>query len=257
MALLQAGCQGLLFEGPVKSRGEIESGLPALERSIQAMLKADEVEAVSVAIVTGGRVAWSRAFGAAGDGRVQAASFSKVVSAYAALTLVDQGRLSLDAPLSGYLAVPYFEEGSPGNRITLRMVLNHSSGLSNDALGQDRTVRYEPGEGFHYSGGGFAYLTRVIEAVTGRPFDAFLEQAVLAPLGMAHSRFRIEEWGDLGVSAAYSLVTTPDDLARFFLELVDPHHLDRNLVGAMLTASMPVNDRYSWGLGVGLQHGDP
>ena len=258
VASLLAGCSGLVFLDPVRSEGQIEAGLRDLEQAVVERMRGDSLEAVSVAIVTRGRLAYSKAFGVEPEGRFQAASISKVVSAYAALKLVEEGRLSLDAPLSGCLPVAaYFPPASPGDRITLRMVLNHSSGLSNDALGHDRAVHHEPGEGFHYSGGGFAFLTRVVEKVTGQPFDTFMEREILVPLGMGHSRFRIDELGVLGVSAAYSLVTTPADLATFFIELMDPRHLDPARVRAMLSDSVVVNDRYSWGLGVGLQHGGP
>ena len=64
-----------------------------------------------------------------------------------------------------------------------------------------------------------------------------------------------EAVGVHGVSAAYSLVTTAEDLARFFLELMAPRHIDPALVQAMLSDSVRINEKYAWGLGVGIQHG--
>jgi hypothetical protein len=83
-----------------------------------------------------------------------------------------------------------------------------------------------------------------------------MEQSVLVPLGMTHSKFSFPlEGGGNAVSAAYSLVTTPADLALFFEELLETQMIDSSLIEEMLSDSVKINEHYSWGLGVGLQHG--
>jgi CubicO group peptidase (beta-lactamase class C family) len=220
-------------------------------------MKEYDVKAVSIAVVTNNHLKYARAIGVKTDDPFQAASISKALSAYAALMLVEEGRLQLDTPLSSYLKERYFGDGSDGNAITLRMILSHTSGLSNDATEKDRRLYCKLGEAFHYSGAGFAYLTKVMESITGLPLDEYMERSLLLPLGMTHSKCSIlRPNGEKAVSAAYSLVTTPSDLAQLFLELLNPRMVSRNLVEQMLSDSVKINEHYSWGLGVGIQHGN-
>ena len=257
LVALLIGCQTVSYEDSIKTKEQILNETSNLEANIIGKMKWYNVRAVSIAVVSSNQTVYVQAFDAKTDEAFQAASISKVLSSYAALKLVADGRIDMDSPLSTYLNEKYFPEGSEGNSITLRMVLSHTSGLSNDASGQDTKVYHKPGEAFHYSGVGFVYLMKVIETITGLPYDIFMEQSVLLPLGMAHSRFSIPlSNGGKAVSAAYSLVTTPADLALFFEELLDPKMISANLVALMFSDSVKINEHYSWGLGVGLQHGN-
>jgi CubicO group peptidase (beta-lactamase class C family) len=256
LLLMLVGCQTLGYQDSVKSADQILSNTTKLEADIRGKMVQYDLDAVSLAVVADCNTVYANSFSVEQDEPLQAASISKPVSAYAALKLVEQGKLALDTPLSSYLKERYFPDGSEGNSITLRMVLNHTCGLSNDTSGDDRRIYYPPGEAFHYSGAGFAYLTEVVEAVAGLPFDVFMEQSVLVPLGMTHSKFSIPlTGGGKAVSAAYSLVTTPADLALFFTELLQPRMISEDLIEQMLSDSVKINEHYSWGLGVGLQHG--
>lgn len=257
IAVLLVACQTVTYQDPIRTKEQILGNAANLEADIVGEMKKYDVKAVSIAVVTDNQVEYVHAFGAQTDEPFQAASISKTLSAYAALRLVEQGKLELETPLSGYLQGRYFSDGSDGNAITLRMVLNHTSGLSNDVTGKDRKLYYKMGEAFHYSGAGFAYLTKVIESVTGSPFDEYMEQSLLLPLGMTHSKFSISHSnGTKTVSAAYSLVTTPSDVAQFFIELLNPGMVSGSLVEQMLSDSVKINEHYSWGLGVGIQHGN-
>jgi CubicO group peptidase (beta-lactamase class C family) len=256
-ALFVAGCQSLfLREDVVKSKQEILSGISVLESDIQSQMRKYRVEKASLAIVCGNQLIYTGAFGASADERFQAASISKAVSTYGSLKLMEQGQLALDRPLIDYMASPYIPNLALGGKITLKMVLTHTSGLRNDASGKDRTVYFTPGSVFHYSGCGFAYLQGVIETITKTPFDTYMEDTVLKRLNMSDSVFSIARSdGTKSVSAAYSLVTTPHDLALFFMELMDPKNIDPNLIKLMVTPTVAIDQRYSWGLGIGIQTG--
>jgi CubicO group peptidase (beta-lactamase class C family) len=246
------------YDDPVKSRAEILSDIPALEDLIQSEMAQFDVENLSLAVVSGNQLVYARAFGATTDELFQAASISKVVSAYCALSLVEQGKLALDTPLVSYLASPWVPDRQRGDAITLAMVLSHTSGLTNDATGKNREVRTSPGTVFHYSGAGFAYLQEVIEQVTGADFETYIEDAVLRPLGMSESAFHITRAdGTTSVGAAYTLVSNPTELALFFEELLDPKHIDAAIVQKMLSPAVTIDEHYQWGLGIGLQTGGP
>jgi D-alanyl-D-alanine carboxypeptidase len=130
-------------------------------------------------------------------------SVTKQFTAAALLTLVESGRVSLDGPLSNYL--PDFPEG---DRITIRQLLNHTSGIRNyfnmdgsDAIQRDVTtdqlidmlerepLEFDPGSRFAYSNSGYALAGAVIEAASGMPWDAYMRQTLFEPLGMTHTGY--------------------------------------------------------------------
>lgn len=129
------------------------------------------------------------------------ASLSKVVAtASAAAVLVSEGRLDLDAPVHHYL--PEFSGGAKDS-VTVRMLLNHTSGLpawaplwqmATTSAGA-RAALYSialvqpPGERAEYSDLNALLMGLVVSQVAGMPLDAFARDAVFAPLGMGMTMF--------------------------------------------------------------------
>lgn len=129
-----------------------------------------------------------------------AGSVTKVFTASLAMALVDEGLLALDAPVRRYL--PDFRLANPERSaaITVRMLLNHSSGLPGDympdlAPGDDVLERLmgeltvlpvtgTPGERWSYSNMGMGTLGRLIEVITGESYHTALSSRVLQPLGL-------------------------------------------------------------------------
>jgi len=101
------------------------------------------------------------------------ASVTKLATALAVLTAIDDGSIDLDEPA-----------GPPGS--TVRHLLAHASGLTFDG---DRVLA-QPGTRRIYSNAGFDALGAVLEARDGRPFAVALSDRVLAPLGMAGTELR-------------------------------------------------------------------
>jgi CubicO group peptidase (beta-lactamase class C family) len=149
----------------------------------------------------------------------QVASLSKWITAVAVMTLVESGKVDLDAPVSRYLTRWQLPPGDfPNDGVTVRRLLSHTAGLT-DGLGfagfepglelpslvenlkhpdasPGRTgvirVGAEPGSQWEYSGGGYLILQLLIEEVTGETFDAYLQRALFGPLGMTRSRFSVD-----------------------------------------------------------------
>ena len=128
------------------------------------------------------------------------ASLTKVVGlTTAAMMLVDEGALDLDAPVTRY--VPAFAAG--GDSVTVRHLLTHSSGLpawrpffqrvhSRDemfALVNAEPLEAAPGSRMVYSDLGAILLTEIVEHLTGRRLDRLLEARLFRPLGMRDTRF--------------------------------------------------------------------
>jgi CubicO group peptidase (beta-lactamase class C family) len=260
---------------------EAKKDFAALEAYIPAEMKKNNVPGLSVAIFHEHEIIYNRGFGVknANTGEpvneytvFEAASFSKTLTAYGALKLVEKGRLSLDEPLNKYLKQKYLPEWSYAGQITLRMILTHTSGLSNDSDGDDRQVYFTPGDHFSYSGAGFRYLQQIIEDVTGLPFAEFMDQEIIHPLAMRSSSFvftdkfvplianghetetsiQTRPVSRMAANAAYSLLSNPTDMAKFNLEICHPTLLQPETVTEMLKPAAKWKEKVYWGLGIGL-----
>jgi len=227
--------------------------------SVEDLLLRPDAPALGLSIVADGELVWSA--GAAADTLFQAGSISKAIAAYAALELVRAGLTDLDRDL--------------GEGTTLRRLLTHTAGFGApfcpgyehdtiapsfaDALATVQ-IEHEPGA-FHYSGGGFVVVQRVISELTGQPFPHAARTLVFDPLGMRHSTFeqpipeRLRaraargDWRVYPEAAAAGLWTTPRDLGRFVIGV------QRTTTGqAMLTPAVDLPAEGDWtalaGLGI-------
>jgi CubicO group peptidase (beta-lactamase class C family) len=132
-------------------------------------------------------------------------STTKQLTAAAILQLAEQGKLSLDDPISRYCDAP-----SAWADVTLRMLLDHTSGIHDYtringfirtsgrldlkpeefvALVRDMPMDFAPGSQFRYDNTGYALLGLVIEKVSGQPYDQYLADKLLRPLSMDHTAY--------------------------------------------------------------------
>jgi CubicO group peptidase (beta-lactamase class C family) len=149
------------------------------------------------------------------------ASMTKPVTSVAILMLQDDGKLSVDDPVSKYL--PEFAglktpSGKPAN-ITIAQLLNHTSGLASprrtEASRSAKTLRelagiylsspmqFEPGSSWAYTTSGFVVLGLIVETVAAQPFDAFLQDRLFDPLGMKDTTFYPTDGQRLRLARAY------------------------------------------------------
>lgn len=146
------------------------------------------------------------------------ASETKVMTAAALMMLVDEGKVSLDDPVQKYLPefkgqmvvverdVQHVLLRPPGHPITVREVLSHTSGLpfksaieqpTLDRLTLQEAVRsyaltpldFEPGSRFQYSNAGINTAGRIVELVSGMPYEQFMQKRLFNPLGMKATTF--------------------------------------------------------------------
>jgi CubicO group peptidase (beta-lactamase class C family) len=208
---------------------DIEHGLeiappnaPAVRLDLKDALRSLNIPSVSVALIEADKVSWAHAWGnASAQTLYQAASFSKLVTAFAALRLVEQGRLSLDRDVNEELTgwrVPA-SVLTRGHPVTLRGLLSMTAGIDVPGyLGYEpgtslpnleevldgkppansapvRAVS-APGSRYAYSGGGYEIVQALVEAKTGESFADALRDLVFRPLGMADSTFaQPSSWG--------------------------------------------------------------
>lgn len=185
-------------------------------------MKELNVPGVSVAVLHNGKIEWARGFGVASvggpgvtaDTMFQAGSISKPVATLAALRLVEQGKLSLDADINTELKSWKLPSApvQAGKPVTLRELLTHTGGttvhgfpgyastdpvptlvqvLNGEKPANTPAIRSEaaPMARWNYSGGGFTIMQQAVIDVSGEPFPKLLHDTVLAPIGMTHSTY--------------------------------------------------------------------
>jgi CubicO group peptidase (beta-lactamase class C family) len=206
-------CAFLLLVFLSSLHAQTESSLaPQLRGNIDAIaqqvLKTTGVPSASVAVVQDGKIAYLQAYGAAkldpntpaaAQMRYSIGSISKQFTAAAILMLAEEGKLSLDDPVSKY--IPGL---TSGNEITIRELLSHTSGyqdywpqdyvpplmlqpISAEGI-MDRWAKipldFPPGTTWQYSNTNYVIAGAIVEKVSGQPLLQFLSQRVFMPLGM-------------------------------------------------------------------------
>lgn len=181
--------------------------LAAAERLVRAEVRRGAFPGAALAAGRGAHMELLRGIGNAEWGKYEVdaertiydiASLTKVVATTTAvMLLVEDGRLDVDAPVARYL--PEFS-GGPKDRVTVRHLLTHTSGLPAGAGAPGtpsqalraliRTpLEAAPGERMVYSDVGFVVLWAAAERAAGEPLDALLQARVYRPLGMLSTRF--------------------------------------------------------------------
>jgi len=202
-----------------KSRGINAALQPFVERQELAgavMLVADKDEVLSHSAVGYADIAGDKPMRA--DSLFWIASQSKPITAAALMMLVDEGKVNVDDPVEKYL--PEFRGQmvvaekdhdhvllkKPAHPITVKNVLSHTSGLpfrsaievpTLDRLPLADRVRsyamtpldFEPDSKYQYSNAGINTAARIIEVMTGKSFEQFLDERLFKPLGMNETTF--------------------------------------------------------------------
>ena len=169
------------------------------------------VTGAQIAVVTGGKLVWSAAYGLRGkspdlpmdrETTTWAASITKSVFATYVMQLVERGEFDLDKPVAQQLPKPLNEydvyresaadvvKTQEWAKVTPRMLLAHASGLLNFVtMEPDKKLRLHstPGTQFSYSGEGINLVQFVIEQQTGKPLNELMDEAILTPLNMTRT----------------------------------------------------------------------
>ena len=189
------------------------------------------IPGVAIGIVRGDQIVYTQGYGVADDTGSPVtpdtpfliASLSKSFTALGIMQLVEVGKIDLDAPVQNYL--PWFRvaDADASSKITIRHLLNHSSGLSErqgyrrnlnsnpagDALEASiRDLKKEalnspPGTAFEYSNTNYDILGLVIQAVSGQSYESYIQEKIFAPLGMTHSYTSLADARQGNASSGY------------------------------------------------------
>ena len=210
----------LLAAAPAPAQAPPAAGWPAFERHMDAYAREMGIVGGSALLVRDGRVvgrhhvglADRTAWRAVGDETLfHWASVTKTLTAVAVFQLRDRGLLSLDDPVTRWVPELRRVHDSAGGveRITLRMLLSHASGLQSStwpwaagdawepfeptewsqlvAMMPYQRLRFTPGTAYGYSNPGYLYLARVVEQVTGDSWAVYVQKNLWMPLGLRRS----------------------------------------------------------------------
>jgi CubicO group peptidase (beta-lactamase class C family) len=248
------------------------------------------------------------------------ASQSKPITAAALMLLVDDGKVNLDDPVEkhlpefgGQMVVAEKDDDhkllrKPGHPITVRNILSHTSGLPFKSAIEEPTLDvwplslrvrsyamtaldFEPDTKYQYSNAGINTAARIIEVVTSTPFERFLDDRFLKPLGMTDTTFWLSDEQATRIAKSYKpgpekkgreettidqlrypltdrtnrfpmpaggLFSTAADIARFYRMLLNRGELDGRrylstaAVHELTNRQTPAELNVSYGLGFGV-----
>ncbi|MBI9047400.1 MAG: beta-lactamase family protein [Anaerolineaceae bacterium] len=255
------------YFGAAKGNNQID--LQAVDSFLQKQVKSNRIPGLAVAIVQSEKVIFNKGYGKAAPGepvtpqtQFYIGSVTKSFTALATMQLVEQGKLDLDAPVQQYL--PWFQiaDSEASSKITVRHLLNHTSGLSE--AGDPHPSKYTSnledqaraltdvhltesvGSQYQYYNQNYRVVGLLIEQVSGQSFGDYLQENVFEPLGMAHTIADPTEATKLaqgysrvfgfslpqsqrfvpgGLPSGY-LISTADDMAQYLLAQIKNQQVD-------------------------------
>ncbi|MBP5518257.1 MAG: beta-lactamase family protein [Bacteroidales bacterium] len=223
----------------------------------------------------------------------QAASLSKVVFAYIVLKMYDNGEIDIDRPLYEYTDIDRFVDKDMAKTLTARLILMHRSGIDDWAASPSSDewptapikFTFPVDSIFGYSGEGYAFLQRAVEAIKGKDIQSIAKEYVFEPLDMPLSAYEwIPEFEGITTASvrrngesqgvrqfprqnvAYTLRTCANDYSNFIRAIMDGKGLSQASHALMITPCSgpatqfppkvrPVDEKQSifWGLGIGIE----
>ncbi len=223
--LLLTSCQPITVPTPVATPAKtsiIDNAITAqIDAQIEALMNEFSIPGVAISVVKEGELVYTKGYGVTTlDSNVPVtpqtvfllSSIAKTMTSIAIMQLVAQGKIDLDALIIDYL--PYFKLADERySTITIRHLLTHTAGLPEYDYGEvgkdpqyddgaleryvrslaDMTLLHAPGGQFEYSGIGYDILGDIVAKMSGQPFETYIAEQILQPLGMEHSTFLLDE----------------------------------------------------------------
>ncbi len=218
----------------------------------------------SALVAENGKVIFKKGFGSANmewnipnqsDTKFRLGSISKQFTALLIVKLAEEGKLKLDVPITTYLA-DYPKEN--GAKITVHHLLTHTSGIPNYTNApnffKDKSrnpytpeefvktfsslpLEFTPGERFNYSNSGYFLLGYIIEKVTGKTYEQYLQEVIFTPLKMANSGYDHSDVILKNRAAGYE---------KHGKKIVNAAYLDMSIPYAAGSLYSTVEDLYLW-----------
>jgi CubicO group peptidase (beta-lactamase class C family) len=301
-----------LLGAPVPARSAANDRFPletgdqaTLDAYIEARMRAARIPGLALGVIRGDQIVYLKGYGVAGpDGRAVTpqtpfilGSTSKSITALAVMQLVEAGTIDLDAPVTTYL--PWFRtaDEAASARITVRNLLYQNSGLPVDVgraglaedgqsdLALENGVRqlagvqlsHPPGQTYEYANENYTILGLIVQTVSGRSYEEYIQSAIFGPLHMRHSAAAIAEPAVTDLASGYRywfswpvafaapyprqmtpagfLISSAEDMAHYLIAHLnggsydDSHVLSPGGITTLHTAGVRVSATSSYGMG--------
>lgn len=260
-----------------KKSGNLEQFASKLDNRIPKLLNDFFVPGAAISIIKNGEIILQKGYGYSDvDNKTKVTnttgfnigSISKTVAAWGVMKLVQEGKIDLDAPAESYLTrwrIP--ESKFDSKKVTIRRLLSHTAGLSlhgypgwspkdklptieeslngkNNGPGRVEII-IEPGTKWKYSGGGYSMLQLIIEEVTKQRFEDFMQEQILAPLGMKNTSYTIDDSIMSNSSNEYDMFKEEIDFELFTAKAAAGLHTTIEDFSKFAQASLYNNKNYS------------
>lgn len=231
------------------------------EQKIDSYLRANDFRG-SVLIAKGGKVLFSKGYGYANVEHqipntpktvFRVGSITKQFTAVAILKLQEQGKLDVRDPISKY--IPGYPQGE---KITIHHLLSHSAGIPSItdfsnlseiqrhpstvthvmSYFKNLSLEFPPGSDYKYSDSGYIVLGAIVEAVTGAPYEKYVQDHFFIPLGMKSTYMDRNQSVIPNRASGYNVDSKGTLVNAEFIEMSFPHG-----AGAMAST---VEDLYLW-----------
>ena len=266
----------LSFDHNEPSKTETKS---TFEKEIENLLLQEKVPALGLGVIENGRLRQIQVFGnidkdlpASYNSIFKVASLTKPITALVTLTLISAGKLGLDEPLDKYWKDADLKNDKRTKKLTPRIILSHQSGFPNwRYLTENKILSFEfdPGTKFQYSGEGFEYLRKALEAKFGKKLEELADSLVFKPAKMSDTHF----WWDKSMdekryvknydkdgkafetikyyqaNAAANLLTTVEDYGNFLSYVLNGADLSQSVFEEMTKNQVQLKDNDYFGLG--------
>lgn len=246
---------------------------------IEGLLKQHQVPALGLGLINQGKLQSIRVYGELQQGvpapantLFKVASLTKPIVSLLTLRLIAAGKLNLDEPLAQYWVDPDVKADPRHLLLTPRLVLTHQSGFANWRYLEPTKklqFQFQPGTRHQYSGEGFEYLRKALEAKFGQPLEQLAGQYVFKPAGMTDTHFywtpAVDEQhyarnhdakGQLlplekytSANAAANLLTTVEDYSKFLVFVLAQQQEMPALYQQMQSIQVPLKPNNGVGLG--------
>jgi len=255
------------------------------------------ISAIGITVVRDYDVIYSSTFGILNiidslplnaQSQFQFGSISKPIAAFAAMKLIEMGRLKLDEDINQYLSGWRLKSDS---KATIRQLLSHTAGINQSGFtGYDRSEEIPstpmqilegsfkndpikqtiaPGKQWSYSGGGYAILEKIIEDVSGLTYEEFVRENIFVPLDMTHSTYlypidtintasgydskgeQVEgKWKLYPIPSAAGLWSTTSDVSKLCIAFQKALAGTGDFLKKETANEMLMTNKNNWGLGV-------
>ncbi len=201
----------------------LEEAVPIMTKRTERLMDLYDIPGAAAALIQNGSIVWTGTYGYADRERnipvtqntpFRIESMTKTCTAWLIAGLAESGRIELEDPVTPLLTRWEFPESEfPEEEVTVERLLSHSAGITGERdyhipgkrrppvekvlegeshLEKAAVIR-EPGSAFEYSNQGFVLLELIVEEITGADFAQYMQDELLAELGIEHASFYREK----------------------------------------------------------------